>query len=89
MIDYCFKCYKKLEPAFSAEEPQRHEAVTFTASGNYGSTVFDPPTGGAHLIIQICDECLIRHKTHVVRCTSVRQEPEYHYSHWDPEAEYY
>jgi len=53
----CFKCGVQLRRAVDDNEAQPDEGVMFSASGNYGSTVFDP-MDGSYLLINICDRCV-------------------------------
>ncbi|OGG57802.1 hypothetical protein A2765_05210 [Candidatus Kaiserbacteria bacterium RIFCSPHIGHO2_01_FULL_56_24] len=56
---HCFKCDKPLQEAVPGTlQPSR--GTDWQASGNYGSTVFDP-SGSPQpelLVISICDDCL-------------------------------
>jgi len=53
-----------IEQGFS-ESPSN--AVVFTATGNYGSTIFDEP--GRMLEVSICDHCLVERGQHVLHAT--------------------
>jgi len=57
----CFCCDKKME----VEEPDNpicihpvYDGLIFRATGNYGSTLFDPITIEEILQVIICDECV-------------------------------
>lgn len=85
----CFKCLKKLEPVFPDNKwgyRQPSGGLTFTAAGNYGSTVYDPTTRAPELVIWICDECMREHHG-LVRMRSIeRLEPAVIWADWDPDA---
>lgn len=56
----CIICSKQLETVDRTSEhivEQPSGGTNFTASGHYGSGVFDP-MGREHLSVNICDECL-------------------------------
>jgi hypothetical protein len=56
----CIICSKQLETVDNTSDhvvDQPHGGTNFSTKGHYGSTVFDP-SGGEHLSINICDECL-------------------------------
>lgn len=53
----CIVCDKTLEAVSDTDPVQPHEAVTFRAYGQYGSTVFDPQDS-SQLYINVCDTCL-------------------------------
>lgn len=53
----CFKCEKVLEGNGSGEVNSPSGACSFTTTGHYGTTVFDP-MDGSMLEINICDDCL-------------------------------
>lgn len=59
----------------------------FMASGNYGSTVFDPTTGYQRLYVNLCDTCL---RTFAERVRHVIYEPQVakitDLGPWDPSA---
>ncbi len=56
----CIVCGKQPETAF---ERQPYGATMFYASGQYGSTVFDPIGEDAELQINVCDVCLVKAST--------------------------
>jgi hypothetical protein len=53
----CFRCDRELE-LFAGEPDCPQDAVVFTATGNYGSRLWDPLTPGRWLEIVACDACL-------------------------------
>jgi len=56
----CIRCGKALEPVDPAYAPLQPDCgVMFSASGNYGSEVFDL-MDRTHLEINLCDECVIK-----------------------------
>lgn len=67
---------------------QPYAATMFNAgSGHYGSTVWDTMSSGRSLEINVCDECLVKHKDRVAVVISrppVRQPIDY--TPWDPDA---
>ena len=54
----CLVCGEGLSDPESAMCPDEVVGTRFTASGNYGSGVWDPMTSGQWLEIQVCDPCL-------------------------------
>lgn len=64
----CLVCRKPLADSCGPAAPgEPHElshppsgAVVFTAAGNYGSAVFDPPPAGPDMLeVSVCDDCLV------------------------------
>jgi hypothetical protein len=63
----CFKCNKELptydEPEDTLRKPDSigivYDGLVFRATGNYGSTLFDPRPYDKELFLEIyvCDEC--------------------------------
>jgi len=90
-IMYCFKCGKALAPVDSDDEETfivPRGGVIFTAHGNYGSRIWDPPiTSPTFLRLYICDACL-QDGAAEVRVGTTRERTIYEYRPWDPEAEY-
>jgi hypothetical protein len=88
---YCFKCGKALAPVDSDDEEMfivPRGGVIFTAHGNYGSRIWDPPiTSPTFLRLYICDACL-QDGAAEVRVGTTRERTIYEYKPWDPEAEY-
>ncbi len=67
------------------EHPEQpYEATTFTSSGHYGSTVYDPMSKYRHLRIIICDKCLLQHKAQVQEVFVRPRSSFYDYQPWDP-----
>lgn len=93
-VSPCFRCGAPLAQAFPGElRPSRQPsgAVVFTASGNYGSAVFDPGIrDDVQLVINICDECLTEAAdTDRVTVMTVATTRSYLYLPWkghDPET---
>ena len=57
--DHCFCCGVELDYASAfPEDSACFPATNFTATGNWGSTIYDGPEPG-HLEINICDGCVI------------------------------
>ncbi len=59
----CISCGKTLRSALGSdwEQDPPQGAVVFIATGNYGSTIYDPMFyGSEHLKIAICDTCLTK-----------------------------
>lgn len=87
----CFKCEKDLPKVFKDSDiRQPNDGLTFTATGNYGSTVYDPTHRAPKLVIWICDECVVGHKQ-FVQVVSVREQisRDEHWEDFDPDKEYY
>lgn len=93
IANFCFVCDKELEAAFggsmSENDPQCSGALLFTASGNYGSTIFDPRIDEVELLINICDECVKAKKERVLVATIARPLPVVSYEPWNPDHHYY
>lgn len=88
----CFVCAKSLEPVITDQSnlgDQPYEATIFISHGNYGSTVFDPPTNGILLRINICDPCLLaRAEANLVLIDMIAPRAAIHdYSYWDGELD--
>lgn len=83
---FCFKCLKKLEPVFPNKWNYRQpsDGLTFSAAGNYGSTVYDPVNTAPELVIWICDDCIREHKELVQMRTIERIAPAVIWSDFDP-----
>lgn len=89
----CFACGSELELLWPDEPtlpPQCHDAVMFKASGNYGSTVYDPAAPGRqspeHLLINVCDGCLIRRADRVTLVKERIMRPRLVCEPWRPEV---
>jgi hypothetical protein len=75
----CIRCDKLLEPVDPEHMPLQPDCgVMFSASGNYGSEVFDP-MDRTHLEINLCDECVIiaRDQGRLLR----KRRPSCHHEH--------
>lgn len=55
----CIVCGGTLERAFEDYESQPNDGVMCSATGNYGSTVFDP-MDLSELAFNLCDVCLVQ-----------------------------
>lgn len=64
-----------------------HGTLEFTATGNYGSTVYDPIDARTHLRVNICDECVRTAATRgLVQETTVIPRPdELRHRRWEAE----
>jgi hypothetical protein len=88
---FCFKCLKKLERAFpdgpsSQDGKEPRNGLIFSASGNYGSRIYDPTVSAPELVIWICDECVVKHKELVEMRRYAFVQTELTWSNYDPEA---
>lgn len=89
----CLICGSEFDPAFgpaivasTVTEPS--EGTTFISHGNYGSTVFDPtPTSVLSLRVNICDQCLLKHKDRILIVRAIPVAPIVQYKFWDPTIE--
>ncbi|KAB8186889.1 hypothetical protein FH608_046210 [Nonomuraea phyllanthi] len=62
----CLACGKPLTSALpGACINQPSGATTFTTTGHYGSTVFDP-MDGSRLDVNVCDDCLTARRDRVL-----------------------
>ncbi len=90
--DTCFCCELQLAQSH-VDGPRDWPAVLFEATGNYGSTIFDPRPSEppAVLRIRICDRCLVT-KRNLVEDTKnrmvrgLRRDVERFYDYVDHEA---
>jgi hypothetical protein len=65
----CISCGKALGNEFKREGmPGIHPSggLVLRASGNYGSTKFDPMSGRMHLRMFLCDECAEEKREHIL-----------------------
>lgn len=86
---HCFKCDKKLEPAFAADDPgPPNNGLSFSSHGNYGSRVYDPVMSAPALVIFICDDCILEHAELVLVRRIERPEPRQTYEPWNPDDDY-
>lgn len=94
MVPSCIVCDKLLESAFPTvpfEEvgTQPSEGVIFFASGNYGSTIFDPVSYAHYQItINICDGCIVAKQGLITKVVPKRVKPSYEYLPYDPNENY-
>lgn len=72
----CFCCGKKMDVYWDEGEkgresvPSQLSGLWFIATGNYGSTIYDPLSDlDQHLRIAICDECVVNKKNEVTHIT--------------------
>lgn len=79
----CIVCSVQLEPIGNVAVHQPNDATIFRASGNYGSGVWDPMSGGVCLTINVCDECLVARHDRVAEIHTVRREPEVKFVPWE------
>jgi hypothetical protein len=56
----CIVCDKELRPIHATSPHQPYGGVMAVVSGNYGSTIYDPPSHTrSYLLMYVCDECLV------------------------------
>jgi hypothetical protein len=66
---------------------QPYAATTFRASGQYGSTLWDPVLDHSRkLMINVCDDCLRALCDRVMVVHTIRRSPDVEYSAWDPDT---
>jgi hypothetical protein len=87
----CFKCLKQLDLAFPDSEKfengrEPHDGLIFSATGNYGSRVYDPTMSAPALVVWICDECIVEHKELVQMRRYMHQNVEVVWTDFDPEG---
>lgn len=76
-----------VDPDTVPEPGQPHDAVTFYAYGQYGSTVFDPQDE-SQIRVNVCDPCLLERKDRVWHARYVRQRALRLFSRpWDPDQD--
>jgi hypothetical protein len=91
---YCMSCKQDLHFSIKkwamGESSARQDfspsgALVFAATGNYGSTVFDPmgQAGDCHLEIAICDECIQKFGDFVVYAKSKGPRKKWTYMTFD------
>lgn len=78
----CIVCGKILESVYSVENNHPNDACVFLAHGIYGSKVFDP-MDQTYLEINICDACLIAHKSRILHVSCIA-EKKYEYTPFNP-----
>ncbi len=76
----CFCCGKKLAVEFLNDDPfpisPVYDGLIFRASGNFGSTIFDPMPIGVEEYLQviICDDCIKRNTQRVTRIHNIKRK---------------
>jgi hypothetical protein len=89
----CICCGKEIDnagpdPATATSPPSG--AISFSASGNYGSAIFDPmpSEGRVFLEINLCDECAVSRASRIRMCKSVAAPRHYEVVQqpWNPNA---
>lgn len=87
----CLVCGMQPSSAFGDHAPdskhQPNDAVMFTASGNYGSSVWDPMMGSQLLLVNICDECLVLGKDRIAVMTTIHQPDTREFKPWEPDCD--
>jgi hypothetical protein len=83
----CFSCGKELVPIHISTPNQCDDAVMFTAYGNYGSTVFDPMNGNISLLINVCDECIVRNHNRIAVLKEIKPLPTFEHIPWNFDKE--
>lgn len=58
----CFGCGKHLQPVTDTGEceMQPWDGTMWSATGNFGSGIYDPGTKTTELLIHVCDTCLLQ-----------------------------
>lgn len=72
-----------------SENGEVSEGLIFRASGNYGSRVYDPTMSAPELIVWVCDDCVVEHKTKVKMRSYTRVISKPVWQDFDPENEAY
>ena len=75
----CLCCKKDLETFMPGDKPYGfgfpvYDGVCFTSPGNYGSTEYDPFNEKEKIAIFICDQCLIKNISGVIRFETRKDE---------------
>lgn len=89
----CFCCKKELELETMDIDPLTitglHGGLWFDATGNYGSTIFDPLPhhDESHLRIAICDECINAKAQEVKHIYNVKRTIKSQVKPWSPKDE--
>ena len=85
----CIRCDKELEPASDKgvrTAIQPYAGTSFSTSGHYGSTAFDP-MDSSRIHINICDDCLKEKASEgkVILSHPIKvHRVEYEYVNWQP-----
>lgn len=83
----CFACGIDLG-LVSPGKTQPYGGLTFIASGNYGSRIFDPTyRSSSTLHIVICDQCVVAAITRVTSVGRVEQRPQFTYERLETEED--
>ena len=74
----CFLCGKKLKTEERENKDPSligivYDGIIFRATGNYGSSVFDPMPDDGFLEIIICDECVTKEASKIKRVKNIRR----------------
>lgn len=85
----CLVCDQHLDDAITQNGiyNQPYAGTTFTSTGHYGSTVWDPSFSSREwLEINICDPCLTKKADEgvILHVKPKTQRPEYDTKPWDP-----
>lgn len=82
----CIACDFQPDPAFTDREGtyQPSGATAFSSSGHYGSTVWDPMSGGVRLLINVCDTCLVERRDRTVVEYEIHRKSDVEYRTWNP-----
>lgn len=52
-----------------------YDGLRFRATGNYGSTIFDPCPDDGFIEIIVCDKCVLKKKNQIKRVKNIRYSP--------------
>lgn len=65
-LDHCFCCNVQFDQS-CVDGPRDWPGVIFNATGNWGSTIFDPSPDEwpANLRIRICDKCVLERRSRI------------------------
>lgn len=69
------------------KEPSK--GLVFSASGNYGSRVYDPTSSAPQLVVWICDDCIVEHKDLVQTRRYAHVQTMILWTDFDPETAYW
>lgn len=86
----CFVCRTELSSVnHDSDLPHvPYKGTVFTASGNFGSTVYDPVMSyRGHLSINVCDSCMLDRKDLVLSVSEVYVPAVYKVLPWDPDLD--
>jgi hypothetical protein len=86
MTNVCFACGQELEYIYPAREgePPFTYGTHFSATGNYGSGVFDPSDRRTSLRLTVCDDCMHIYRERIIMITTTRPAPTYQCRAWTP-----